>query len=69
MSMTLMHPIFYSLILTLQFLGGHWVLGKNLTCWKMAPGKGWALSVMTRMGKQPVGQWGASFDMPRAYSV
>lgn len=55
MSMTLMHPIFYSLILTLQFLGGHWVLGKNLTCWKMAPGKGWALSVMTRMGKQPVG--------------
>lgn len=67
--MTLMHPIFYSLILTLHFLGDHWDLEKNLTWWKLAPGKGWALSVMIGMEKQPVGQWGASCDMLSAYSV
>lgn len=43
--------------------------GEESDLGKMAPGKGWALSVMTRMGKQPVGRWGASCDMPRAYSV
>lgn len=56
--MTLMHPIFYYLILTLLFLGDHWVLGKNLTWWKLAPGKGWALSVMTRMEKKACGGGG-----------
>jgi hypothetical protein len=49
-----------SVVLILHFLGDHWVLWKNPTGWGLALGREWALSVLIRLERKPVRDWGMS---------